>query len=169
MKKIELTKGYFTLVDDEDFEYLNQFNWKYSYGYAVRNVFVKTVIKDGRPVTKTKTIRMHRVIMNDPKGLCVDHIDRNKLNNQKSNLRICTSAQNAINTSMYKTNTSGFRGVNYDKLSCRWTAKIQLNNKRRYIGRFNTKEEAAIAYDKEALKLFGNYAVSNFSLALINK
>lgn len=84
MKTIELSDGYLTIVDDEDYEYLNQFNWQHS-NYACRGIRINK---------KLTVIQMHRVIMNAPKGMVVDHINHNKLDNRRSNLRIVTTAEN---------------------------------------------------------------------------
>lgn len=88
MKEIKLKGGSITYVDDEDYEYLNQFHWLESYGYAKRNIMING---------KLKSLLMHRVIMKPPVNLVVDHIDHNKLNNQKYNLRNCTSSENVMN------------------------------------------------------------------------
>jgi len=101
MKIIKLTKEKFTLLDDEDFDEINKFKWQATKtGYATRN-------------TKGKTIRIHRLVMNAPKGMMVDHIDHNTLNNQKSNLRICTHTQNQQNQKnrQHGRGSSKYKGV----------------------------------------------------------
>lgn len=156
-KEIQLTKGKIALVDDEDFEYLNQWGWCYSaVGYAIRNDYSGRV---------HKMVYMHRQVMKDPYNLLktqIDHIDRNMLNNQKSNLRFCSPSQNGSNKTQQRNNTSGYKGVSYDKSRDSWDARIQVNGKPIRLGRFATAKLAAIAYDKEAIKHLGDLAYLNF-------
>lgn len=154
MKQIPLTQGKFALVDNEDFEWLNQFKWCYDHGYAKRGIKIKNT-------KNTKTIFMHRLILNPPPDKFTDHIDRNKLNNQRNNLRICTQTENNQNNPKQKTNTSGYKGITWEKQRKKWIAQIRHKNKRLKIGRFNTKEEAALAYNKAAAKLHGKFANIN--------
>jgi len=163
MKEIKLTQGFATLVDDEDFEYLNQWKW-----HVRRN---KNVFYAARDTIRDKLgnhpkIHMHRLIMNTPDGMMVDHIDHNGLNNQKSNLRICTHGQNMCNTS--SRGRSKYLGVSYLILnrgnnSYEYIrASIQLNGELFHLGLFTTEEDAAMAYDKKAKELFGEFANLNF-------
>jgi hypothetical protein len=146
MRKIQLTQGKMAMVDDEDFKYLNQWKWHlHGDGYACRTM---------------KKIKMHRVLIDCPINLEVDHIDGNKLNNQKSNLRICTHQQNMANQKKYKTNTTGYKGVTIWKQYIR--AQIQINKKRIYLGFFPDLISAAKAYDKKAKELWGSFARLNF-------
>jgi len=144
MKKIKLTQGKVALVDDEDYNKLNQFNWYAHNGwgdnfYAVRNVWLAK--------NKRKTERMHNVIFGKTtEGNTVDHIDRNGLNNQKENLRECTKSENSLNTDIYKSNTSGFRGVSWDKVTKKWKVQRSFNKKQQYLGVFSTKIEAYRIY-----------------------
>lgn len=161
MKYIQLTQGKQTLVDDEDFEYLNQWKWAYEkrYNRAVRSVYIKG---SGRKNQKNDTWLMHRLIMNVPANKYIDHINGNTLDNRKQNLRICTHAQNMLNKKQVATNnTSGFKGVSWNKHAGRWMSKINIHRKQLYIGLFDTKEEAALAYNKMALKLHGEFANVN--------
>ena len=153
-KYIELTKGHKSLVDDDDYEILNSFNWqaqptrlKDGY-YAIRN---NGCDKKG---TRLK-VRMHRSIMNCPTGFEVDHINGNTLDNRKSNLRIVTHDVNIKNQKSRLVGKSKYRGVT-QHAHLGWRARITINYKRICLGVFPTEEmaaEAAIAARKE---LYGN-------------
>lgn len=157
MKRIKLSgqksSQYFAIVDDEDYEFLTQFRWHYMRGYAVRN---------GPYVNgKRKPIRMQRVITNCPDQLVVDHKDMNKLNNQKSNLRICTKSENSCNQNLYSANKSGYRGVAFHTKAQKYRAKITINGEEKWLGYFLDPKMAALAYDKEAKKYHGEFARLN--------
>lgn len=149
-KLIPLTKGRFAIVDDEDFDFLMQWHWCTThYGYACRSsVHGETM--------------MHRLIMKSPKGFDTDHIDGNPLNNQKSNLRICSHRDNIRWASGQRNSSSRFKGVTFDKQTNKWRASIKIDGK--YIGimRCDSEEDAARAYDAKAHELFGNFARLNF-------
>ena len=171
MKKIYLHGkrgiGLFTLIDDEDFEKVNKYKWDLDKnGYAV------TTINKGR-------IFLHRLIMNvKDKAIHIDHIGKvvydknndevfiaNTLNNMKNNLRIATVNQNLYNTNIRKNNTSGYKGVSYDKITNKWQAAISKDGITYSLGRFPFTEigkiEAAKAYNKKAQELFGEFAKLN--------
>lgn len=153
MKKILLSQGKFSLVDDEDFEWLNQWKWSYaSVGYAYRVI---------QKSNKRTQILMHRLIMNTPENLETDHKDLNKLNNQRSNLRTCTSAQNRRNTGIKRNNKSGYKGVSWDKGVKKWRAQIKFKENKLYIGIFDNPIDAASAYNGMATKYFGEFAYLN--------
>ena len=137
MKKIKLTKGKFALVDDKDFDWLNQWKWYFNSGYAVR----------GCP----ERILMHRVILDTPEDMVSDHINRNKLDNRRSNLRNVTSSQNKVLIPMLSTNTSGYRGVHWAEKLKKWIARISVNNKSIYLGCFKKVEDAVKAYNDSVL------------------
>lgn len=150
-KSIPLTQGKFALVDDEDFEWLNQWKW--------------FVIKDHNVFYAVRTqnhIKMHNVIMKPSDGFIVDHKDGDGLNNSKINLRICTTSQNQMNKRKPSNNTSGYKGVHFHKPSKKYLARICLNNKRIVIGFFKEPQDAARAYDQAAVKYFGEFAKTNF-------
>lgn len=148
MKIINLSNGIKTYVDDEDYKYLSQFKWHNANGYAIRNYYLNG---------KLKKIKMHREIINPPENMVVDHINNNTFDNCKNNLRICTQQQNVFNSRKRKDNISGFKGVFFDKTRNKWQAKIQVNGKRKYLGRFTTAELAHEAYKKASIKYHGKY------------
>ena len=152
-KMIPLTQGKFTLVDDEDFEWLNQWKWFYDNGYAARNT---------GPRGHQKTLLMHRVIMNTPDGMDTDHINGVRSDNTRANLRVCDDAQNRANAGIRSDNSSGFIGVYKKKNRRKWYVQIQVGRRRKHVGSYETAEEAARAYDQVALKYFGEFAKLNF-------
>lgn len=156
--KVELTQGKFSTVDKEDFEKVNQYTWKYSNrGYAASNYF---------EAGKYKTRLMHRVIIGDPKGYFVDHIDGNPLNNRKENLRLVSNVQNTWNQSKGARNTSGYKGVTVKhpknaNQTTRYQATITRKGRKFYLGYFDNPHDAARMYNFWALDLFGEYARLN--------
>jgi hypothetical protein len=153
-RRIPLTKGKFAIVDAEDYYQLAQFQWFISPG-------TNTLYAAGKRGEK-RAIMMHRVIMDAPDHLVVDHIDHNGLNNTKANLRLCTRAQNNCNCTPNKGTTSRHKGVSWNKKMKKWRVAIKLNEKTRHIGYFENEIDAAKAYDKKAAKLFGEFACLNF-------
>lgn len=160
MKLIPLTQGKFTKIDDEDFERVSQYKWHYSskrLGSLIGCV-KRHCVQNG----KIYLMRLHRFIISVPDDMQVDHIDGDALNNQKSNLRICTPAQNCMNKRFEpKRNTSGFKGVSLHKPTGRWRARVKLDRKERHVGLFDSPIEAARAYDEMAVKCFGVFAKTN--------
>lgn len=158
MKKIPLTQGKFALVDDEDFDVLNKFKWCCNnWGYAMRNI-QRNGIKSA--------IIMHREIMNTPKGMDTDHIDHNKLNNQKNNLRICTRRENQRNRKKNVNGTSKFKGVyaTTEHGYKYYVSHIIVTGKRLFKTFPQTPEgeiEAAKWYNEQAEKHHGEFALFN--------
>lgn len=152
MKEIKLTQGKVALVDDASFEELNKNKWCASLGnktfYAVRGF--------KKPNGKWSTKAMHRVIFEESK-LEIDHRDGNGLNNQKDNLRPCDHSTNNMNKGKLVNNTSGFKGVTWNKSIGKWQAQIKLNKKPIYLGVFPTKEEAYKAYCEAGKKYHGEF------------
>lgn len=157
-KQIQLSKGKYAIVDDEDFEYLNQWKWYVnSSGYAVRSENFKT--ESGK--ISARTIRMHRVVMRAPQTHEVDHRFGNRLDNRKANLRVCTRSENNMNKPLLPKNSTGFKGVMWHKRNLRWVSRIKVNGKLIHLGSFTCKIQAAKIYNEAALKYHGEFAHLN--------
>lgn len=154
MKQITLSRGHAALVDDEDYEYLSQFNWYFKRGYAVR------AVKNPAGKPRQITANMHRTILGleygDPR--LGDHKDGDGLNNQRANLRICTPTENSCNRKIGVNNTSGYKGVTWVKNNNAWQASIRINGVGKYLGLFKTAEEAHEKYCEAAKELHGEFA-----------
>ena len=136
MKQIALTQGRFAIVDDEDFERLNAISWCYSKGYAVHSM------------ANGGHIYMHRMVNGTPKGYQTDHLNLDKLNNRRSNLRTATRAQNNTNRPVKSNSSSRFKGVYLDGRHGHWIAQIKpIGKKRVYLGSFKREVDAATAYN----------------------
>ena len=135
-----------TVIDTEDIPKIKKYKWRMTNGY----------IKSGE-----ENLQMSRIIMNPPNNMEVDHIDRNPLNNQKSNLRICTRSQNQMNTRSKLNGTSKYKGVHWNTRRKVWIAKIKINSATHQIGQFKSEIEAARAYNERAIELFGEFAKLN--------
>lgn len=147
MKKLPLSNGGFTLVDDVIFSVFKGIVvWSHK-GYAELRI----------PGVNFK-VPLHRVIMLAPKGSCVDHINGDKLDNRFENLRLCTREQNNYNYPRQKNNTTGYKGVHFHKKNKRFMARVGRGG---YLGCFSTAEEAAKAYNKAAISRFGEFARLN--------
>lgn len=151
MKEIKLTQGEVALVDDDLYEELNLFKWCVHKG--VNTFYAKR---------DQKGIMMHRVVVGlTDLDLFVDHINGNGLDNQKSNLRICSQSKNSMNQSPQLNRSSIYKGVCYHKLAKKWQSYIKINGKLKYNGLFVNESDAAIAYNNMAAELFGKYAKLN--------
>lgn len=154
MKIIYTRKGEEILVDDEDYERLNSFVWHVNGGgYAARGI--------KRPDSGRKAIQlMHRELMGltPLDKVVVDHINCDKLDNRRLNLRICTRQQNLCNRGSTRQNSTGFKGVYYHPSKGKWSALIKVNYKSHYLGIFDTPEEAHEAYKCAAARLHGEFA-----------
>lgn len=149
MKQIKLTRGQYALVDDEDYDSLSQYKWYCSSnGYACR-----------RPASGI--VYMHRVLAMPINGLETDHINRNRLDNQKHNLRPLTRTLNNMNSPSEKNSSSKYRGVYFCKARHKWIAQISINRKPKNLGGFNSEEDAARVYNEAAEKYYGSVAYKN--------
>jgi len=138
------------MIDDDDYATLSRYNWQLG--------------ADGHARTHGAIRLMSRIIMNAPKHLEVDHIDRNPLNNQRSNLRLCTSSQNKCNRGPRKDNKSGYKGVSWHSQRNKWTARIKTPyGKYLHLGLFSDKLDAVNAYNEAAQKHHGEFAFINKS------
>jgi hypothetical protein len=163
MKEIQLTQGKFAIVPDSDYDYLSRIKWSImNHG---RTFYGRHHVGSRNATGKRDTIMIHRVIWERhngpiPPGMEIDHINGNGLDNRLENLRICTHHQNTRNTHRDKTGcTSRFQGVVYRRN--RWIAYIKDGKRQVYLGAFDTEVKAALAYNLEASKLFGEYANLN--------
>jgi hypothetical protein len=168
MKEISLTKGCVALVDDQDFDFLNQFSWFVrspqhapQLKYAVRMVTVSPA-KGGKK-SKRRLVSMHQMILKTPSKIRIDHRDTNGLNNQRHNIRIASASQNTANSRKHKdARHSKFKGVCWHIRRHCWTATIRVSGKLINLGRFSKELEAAECYDRAAKKFFGSFARPNF-------
>ncbi len=144
MRTITLASGESSRVDSQDYDRINSYKWRNVHGYAM---------------TGSKTRSMHRTILGAPVGMTVDHINGDRLDNRRINLRLCTQIQNQGNKRIPSNNSSGYKGVT--KFNNKWRAMIGVRGNMAHIGLYNTKEDAALAYDCAAIQIFGEYARCN--------
>ena len=142
MKNIQLTKGFVAIVDDEDYEFLSQWKWCYhANGYAIRNY-------------KGRSIQMHRVVNHTPAGFQTDHINMDKLDNRKCNLRSVTRGENNQNRPAARNSTSKYKGVHFSNRDGVWIGQFKpVGEKCIRLGTFNSELAAAMAYDAMAKSL----------------
>ena len=153
-KEISLKNGGFAIVDDADYELVSRFNWGRSLVPWALNYVTGYALADNGVYYSN----LHRFLLQAPERVKVDHINRNPLDNRRSNLRLATDSQSAQNRPSW--GKSGFKGVY--KNHKRWSASIQIDKKAHHLGTFDTPEDAARAYDKAARELYGPHAFVNF-------
>jgi hypothetical protein len=150
-RTIPLTRGAFALVDDADYGWLIQWKWRLnSHGYAIRSIYA-----DGRSIY----FNMHRVILDAQPGQFVDHIDHNRLNNTRANLRFVTRQENMRYRRRHANNSTGFKGVSF--MHSKWHVRIGLDNALVHLGFFDDLLTAAQVYAAAATRLFGEFALLN--------
>jgi hypothetical protein len=152
-KKINLTKGKHSIVSDQDYDFVIRIGrWCYSNsGYAVHYY-----PEEG----KHKTLYMHRAIMQPPADLQVDHINRDRLDNRRQNLRLATRSENQANKSIGRNNTSGYKGVTLEQ--GKYAPRIRYYGLRIRLGRYCDPVEAAMIYDCASRLLYHEFAGLNF-------
>lgn len=157
MREIQLTQGKVALVDDEDFEYFNQWKW-----HAIKSGNTFYAYRNQKINDRYEQIKMHRLILGITDSIVLaDHRDLNGLNNQKYNLRIATKAQNNANRRAAKNGVSKYLGVNWLPDRKKWKAEIRKDGKNKHLGRFKNEIDAAMAYNKAAMEVHGEFAHLN--------
>lgn len=157
-KELILSQDKVALVDDKDHEWASQWKWSAMVlGKRVYAVRAGKILSGGRI-----TIYLHREILKAPIGVDVDHINGDGLDNRRSNLRLATRSENMGNRPMQANNSSGFKGVTWNKKLNKWQAQIKGRGRSITLGCFDNLEEAALIYDEAARKYFGEFARLNF-------
>jgi hypothetical protein len=160
MKEIRLTQGQVAVIDDEDYERISKYKWHAAWDKTTES-FVAMGWVDG------KKAYMHRFILGlKPRCGQVDHINQNRLDNQKHNLRPASASQNGANRRKRKGTISRFKGVCWHARNKKWFARIRVNGMGLHLGNFDNEEEAAMAYDKAAKNAFGEFALTNKAMSL---
>lgn len=155
-KWLELNHGQRTLVNDDDYASLRMFHWSFDAGYATRKKKVNG---------KVVRIYLHRQLTNVVGDMEVDHINGDRLDNRRANLRVVSTSQNQMNRGKPRNNTSGYKGVTFHKKTGKWQAAIGLGGRVHYLGLYATAELAANAYDRVAREWHGTFGQFNFSKA----
>lgn len=140
-------------VDDRDYDHLTQWKWHLHHdGYAIRRI---------KSHEKTFTVQMHRQLLGTPHDALADHVNGDRLDNRKSNLRIATHKENAMNRKVRRTSRTGIKGVGKYGPRHSWRASIRVDGKTLYLGSYKTARDAAAAYNAAAVKHHGQYARLN--------
>lgn len=151
--KCTVKSGRYFIFDNEDLDLLKQYQWSVDkHGYA-----------QGINKSSGKKVKLHRLLLNVSDVAVVDHINGQPWDNRKCNLRFATQHQNTQNSAMPSSNTTGYKGVCFDKRKKKYLAAIHLNGKTKFLGYFSNPQDAAKAYDKAAVLYFGEFARLNFA------
>lgn len=154
-------KGMFLIIDSDDFPRVSKLRWHLSStGYPRANIYLGYSKEKKRGMNKA--IYIHNLILGKHESKDVDHINRNKLDNRKENLRFATRGQNMANAGMSAHNTSGIKGVSWHKQHQKWCAITRVNGKNKCLGLFNSKYEASRAYRakiNQKHKIFTNKSI----------
>ncbi len=168
MKTIELSQGLVSKVSDEDYEWLKEFNWfaQKCNGkiYAARHKMEseRCPTCNQRTNKRSKIVLMHREIINAPKGMHIDHKNRDELDNQRENLRPATISQNLLNTKGRNNSSSIYKGISYTKTTKKWVVALRYEKKQYYLGQYMNEESAARIYDYWIHKIEPEFALLNF-------
>ncbi len=159
MREIQLANGKGkVLVDDQDFEELNRYHWFLN----INGRPMRRVRKAEKHIFKTVMLLIHRQILGlVDSEIKVDHINRDPLDNQRKNLRLCSNSLNMANCAKHRNNTSGYKGVYWHTYHKKWRARIRKNGKGIELGLFKDVQDAALAYNFAAIKHFGEFARLN--------
>jgi hypothetical protein len=153
LRKVQVSQDVYAIVDADVFAEISQFNWFLgNRGYVVRNSTI-----DG----KRRQILLHRQIVGPKQGNVVDHINGDKLDNRKVNLRECLHKQNIRNQKLRENNISGYKGVAFKQRRGHWIARITVDGKMTYLGSFDNPHDAARMYNFWAIEMFGEFARLN--------
>lgn len=153
-REIKISMGQVVKVSLEDFDELSKFKWSAKWDWATKGFYAKRFETING---KTRSILMHRAIMGNPKGLQIDHIHGDTLDNRRSELRIATGSQNQWNAKIRSDNSSGFKGVSVHKQTGRWQSRIRIHTKRISLGLFDTAQEAHEAYCAASREYHGEF------------
>jgi len=169
MKEIILSDGSVATVDDDDFDRLSRFRWhpkrdRNGQVYACAHGPGSVRVVNGKTIDRRAPLSMHRVVLDAPRGVKVDHKDCNGLNNQKSNLRFATTATNGFNRRKHTRKTSRFKGVYFNKRLRKWCVYLDARSVGGHVygGSFADEETAAHRYDELARQYCGEFARCNF-------
>jgi hypothetical protein len=157
---VKLTRGQYARIDKDDIEKVSGHAWHAKWNQHTRSFYAAAWGRGENGMRRT-TIWMHRLFLNAPNGIEVDHYSHDTLDNRRSNLRLAPDHHNSRNKNLQMNNTSGFKGVYLDKEAGKWRVAINVGGKHMNLGRFLTAEEAGTAYDKAALELYGEFARTN--------
>lgn len=160
--ELTLTNGQVILIDAADYEWISQHKWSpcgINQRYICRS---KRAHETGGKWVPGAAVYLHREIMKPQGREMVDHINQNGWDNRRSNLRIATKSQNMANKPKIRSNTSGYKGVSMVKKTGKWRARTNCNGREYTIGYFDNPEDAARAYDRKVIELFGDFAYLNF-------
>lgn len=153
-------KGLYALIDDEDLAIISCFHIWAVHAHPKAGLYY-AVARHSDSQGKTRDVLMHRLILGASQTEWVDHANHNGLDNRRCNIRLCSPQENHCNRHLNTNNTSGYKGVYWDKHKQRWQAQIKFQGQRMRLGRFKIKEDAAVAYNEAASRLFGSFALLN--------
>lgn len=163
VREIPLTRGKVALVDDEDYERVSQYSWRYIETGKMKKPYVYCpALKQETRFGTLRSMMLHSFIVGPKVGQYIDHKDGNGLNNTRDNLRACTQSQNLANSFKHRVGTSRFKGVRLRKDNNKYSAQIVINSQYIHLGFFTDEIAAAKAYDEAALNHFGEFARLNF-------